>query len=117
MKEGKIRILLIENNPGDVRLIQEMLKENGGTQFKLEHCDNLSIGLKNLQKENFDILLLDLGLPDSKGLDTLKKVGDQVKEIPIVVLTGLDNKEVGIKAVQEGAQDYLIKDQIGATLL
>jgi PAS domain S-box-containing protein len=117
VKEGKIRILLIEDNPGDVRLIQEMLKENSGIQFKLGHCDNLSTGLQKLQKENFDILLLDLGLPDSKGLDTLKKVSDQVKEIPIVVLTSLDDKEVGIEAVQEGAQDYLIKGQIGGNLL
>ena len=117
MKERQIRILLVEDNPGDVRLIQEMLKENGGTEFKLEHCDSLLAGLKNLQKENFDMLLLDLGLPDSKGLDTVKKVSDQVKEIPVVVLTGLDNKEVGIKAVQEGAQDYLIKGQISGNLL
>lgn len=117
MKGRQIRILLVEDNPGDVRLIQEMLKENGGTQFKLEHCDSLSDGLKKLQKENFDILLLDLGLPDSKGIDTLTKVGDQVKEIPVVVLTGLGNKEVGIKAVQEGAQDYLIKGQISRNLL
>jgi len=117
MREGKIRALLIEDNPGDVRLIQEMLKENGGTRFKLEHCDNLSTGLKNLQKENFDILLLDLGLPESKGLDTLRKVSHQVKEIPIVVLTGLDNKEIGVRAVQEGAQDYLIKGQINSELL
>jgi PAS domain S-box-containing protein len=117
MKDWEIRILLIEDNPGDVRLIQEMLKEGNGDQFNLEHCNSLSTGLKILSNKNFDILLLDLGLPDSKGFNTVKKMGDQVKEIPIVVLTGLDNKEVGIRAVQEGAQDYLVKGQVKGNLL
>lgn len=111
-EEKRISILLIEDNPGDVRILREMLKESGITQFALEPVDRLETGLERLRTGIFDMLLLDLGLPDSQGLDTLARVREQVPAIPIVVLTGLANTEVGLKAIQQGAQDYLVKGQV-----
>ena len=112
-----IRVLLIEDNPGDARLIQETLAEAGRVKFALEHVDNLETGLERLSRGGVDLILLDLGLPDSRGLDTFVKTHTQAPEVPIVVLTGLDNETMAIKAVQSGAQDYLIKGQIDDHLL
>lgn len=117
MDEKPIRVLLIEDSPGDVRLIEEMLKETDPGRFKLEHVDKLSTGLKHLEKGGFDVLLLDLGLPDSKGIQTLEKALTQASEVPIIVLTGLADEAVGIKAVQGGAQDYLVKGPVDSELL
>lgn len=117
MEEEQIKILLIEDNPGHVRLIQEMLRKASTDQFKLESANQLSLGLERLKMDSFDVVLLDLGLPDSRGLDTLRKVHAQVPNIPVIVMTGLDDEAVGIKAVQEGAQDYLIKGQVEGNLL
>ena len=117
MDKKQIKVLLIEDNPGDVRLIREMLRDAGATQFELEHADQLSSGLERLAERKFDLLLLDLGLPDSQGLYTLTETIAQAPELPIVVLTGLADEMAGIKAVQEGAQDYLLKGQLSGSLL
>ena len=108
---------MIEDNSGDVRLIREILAEVPDVSFELESAGRLSTGLKCLAKKQPDIVLLDLGLPDSQGLETLSKTYTRIKAIPIVVLTGLDDEAVAIEAVHKGAQDYLIKGQIhGRTL-
>ena len=112
-----LKILFVENNPGDVRLIQEMFKEVGNTQIDLAHADCLARGLERLAEKGFDALLLDLGLPDSQGLDTLRRTHAQAPEIPIIVLTGLANEMLGLQAVQAGAQDYLMKGQVDGVLL
>ncbi len=117
MERKQIRVLLIEDNPGDVRLIKEMLREADPVHFKLESADQLSEGLKLIAKGGFDLLLLDLGLADSQGIETLKKAQAKTSGIPIIVLTGLADEMVGINAVQEGAQDYLMKGQIDGVLL
>jgi len=117
MNEKPIKVLLIEDNPGDVRLIQEILRDAGTTKLVLEHADQLSSGLECLAKKEFDVMLLDLGLPDSQGLHTLTGTIAQTPEIPIVVLTGHVDEMVGVKAVQEGAQEYLPKHQLNSTLL
>ncbi|GAB61436.1 two-component sensor kinase [Candidatus Jettenia caeni] len=117
MDRKPTKILLIEDNPGDVRLIQEMLKEVGFGQFELEHKDLLLSGLSRITRNNIDVILLDLGLPDSQGLPTLTKILSQAQKIPIVVLTGLDDEITGIRAIQAGAQDYLVKGQLGGRLL
>jgi len=117
MTAKQVRILLIEDNPGDVRLIQEMLSEVSGNPFDLECVDRLSTGLERFAAGGIDVVLLDLGLPDSRGLETFTKVDAQVPEVPIVVLTGLDDATLAIKAVQEGAQDYLVKSQVDGDLL
>lgn len=116
MNKNQIRIMLIEDNPGDFRLIHEMLKTTA-VQFKMDYSDQLSKGLKLLEMKEFDVLILDLGLPDCQGLETLKKTRAKVSGIPIVVLTGLADEAIGIRAIQDGAQDYLVKGQIDGNLL
>jgi DNA-binding response OmpR family regulator len=96
---SEIRILLIEDNPGDARLIQEMLIEAGSNQSDLERCDRLSAGLERINSGGVDALLLDLGLPDSNGIDTFLRVYAQAPEVPTVVLTGLDDEMLANKLV------------------
>jgi two-component sensor histidine kinase/DNA-binding NarL/FixJ family response regulator len=112
-----LKVLLIEDNPGDARLIQEMLSEVDGSMFELESADCLSTGLERLAAEDIDVVLLDLGLPDSSGLDTFITVHAQAPDVPIMMFTGLDDAELAIKAVQEGAQDYLPKNKLDSELL
>lgn len=111
------KILLIEDNLGDARLISEMLSELDDVRCRLDHSFRLSSGLERLRKENYDVVLLDLGLPDSRGLNTLKSVNAQAVRIPIVIMTGLEDEELATTAVQLGAQDYLLKMQIDGNLL
>jgi signal transduction histidine kinase len=117
MSERTIKVLLIEDNRGDARLIQEMLKEAATTRFELTHVDRLATGLQQLDDESFDLVLLDLGLPDSHGLDTFTKTQTQAPDVPIVLLTGLDDEAFALEAVREGAQDYLVKGHVDSHLL
>ena len=117
MADGQIKVLLIEDNPGDARLITEMLSEVDGTLFDMENACRLSDGLTRIQKGGIDVVLLDLGLPDSAGLDTFEKVHDQVPEVPIVMLTGLDDAELALEGMSKGAQDYLVKGRVDGDLL
>jgi PAS domain S-box-containing protein len=113
----KITVLLIEDDSSDLYLIEKMLAEEGDNSFDLEHADNLSEGLARLRKTDFDVVLLDLGLPDSWGLETFTQIHARVPQVPIVVLSGLDDKSMAINAVQNGAQDYLVKGRINSTAL
>ncbi|MEA3488381.1 MAG: histidine kinase dimerization/phosphoacceptor domain -containing protein [Euryarchaeota archaeon] len=117
MHATRIKVLLVEDNSGDARLIQEMLSEAGDSVFALEQADRLSTGLERLAAADINAVLLDLGLPDSSGLDTFITVHAQVPDVPIVMLTGLDDAELAIAAVQEGAQDYLPKNKLDSELL
>jgi len=109
MAPKTFRVLLVEDNPGDARLIQESLREAPGAIFEVHHADRLDSALETLAAGDIDVVLLDLGLPDANGLDTLVRAHDAASGVPIVVLTGLDDEELAMRAVQEGAQDYLIK--------
>lgn len=113
----KFKILLIEDNPGDARLIQEMLNDTNTAQFELSHVERLHEGMEWLGNNVFDVLLLALGLPDSQGFKTFVEVLSQAPPMPIVILTGLDDEMLAIKAVQMGAQDYLVKGQVDGSLL
>jgi len=117
MEDKHIKVLMIEDNPRDARLIREMLSEVRGALFDLKCADQLSTGLERLAAGGVDVLLLDLILPDSQGLNTFAKAYAQAPEIPIVVLTGLDDETLAVKAVREGAQDYLVKGQVDGNLL
>ena len=117
MEGEKIRILLIEDNPGDARLLRELLAAKDGASFDLEHEDRLSTALARLAQGDIDVILLDLSLPDSHGLDGLNKICAQAPKVPIVVLSGLSDEAVAINAVQEGAQDYLVKGSVDSGLL
>ncbi len=112
-----IKLILVEDNSGDARLIREMLKDAGPEIFECEWVNNLSSGLKRLSETKFDALLLDLGLPDSDGIGTLEKLLSQAPEVPIIVLTGLADDVTGVEAVQKGAQDYLVKGSVSSDLL
>jgi len=112
-----MKILLIEDNPGDARLIREMLSEVKDFSFDLEWCDRLSSGLDCLAREGVEVVLLDLTLPDSQGLDTFGHVAHHAPGVPIIVLTILADEMIGLKAVEKGAQDYLFKGQVDGPLL
>ena len=112
-----MKILLIEDSSADAKLIAEMLKDTEPPAPDLVHAARLSAGLQRISGESFDALLVDLGLPDSKGIDTLKKVLVQAPEVPIIVMTGLADEVTGIQAMQVGAQDYLVKGSVNGDLL
>jgi two-component system sensor histidine kinase UhpB len=117
MVDEPLKILLLEDNLGDARLVQEMLNEFGAAQFKLVHKVSLDEGLEYMRERQFDVLILDLGLPESQGLDSFKRIYSQAPAVPIIVLTALDDESLAIKAVGLGAQDYLVKGQLDENLL
>ncbi len=117
-----LNILLIEDNPGDARLLEELLKEGASNdssvkRIELIWAEQLSTGLEKLREKSIDILLLDLSLPDSTGLDTFYKAYQAAPHIPIIVLSGLRDEGVAVQAVREGAQDYLFKGEVSGYLL
>jgi len=105
-------LLLVEDNPGDVRLLREMLDEEGVRDTQLTHVERMSDAEKHLAKHAVDIILLDLGLPDARGVGAVRRAHAAAPRIPLVVLTGLDDELMATQALQEGAQDYLIKGEI-----
>lgn len=111
------RVLLVEDNPAEARLIREMLADVAGGEFSIDHVEKLSEALSLIQNQGADAVLLDLTLPDSRGLETIERVREQSPQVPIVVLTGLDDDAIGVEAVKSGAQDYLAKNQAGGYLL
>ncbi|MBI1280505.1 MAG: response regulator [Anaerolineaceae bacterium] len=117
MNENSISVLLIEDNPGDARLIREQLRDATEVVFMVSLADNLQDGINALVEDFFQVVLLDLSLPDSFGLDTLQKIRSVINDVPIVVLTGFDDQTLGIQAVQMGAQDYLLKNDSHPKLL
>jgi diguanylate cyclase (GGDEF)-like protein/PAS domain S-box-containing protein len=117
MTEVTVSILLIEDNPGDARQVQEILKDVPGFLFKIERADRLSKGCARLEVGDIDIVLLDLNLPDSNGYETYQELHRKFPELPAVLLTGLKDEELGLKAVREGAQDYLSKGNLDGNIL
>jgi Flp pilus assembly CpaE family ATPase len=117
MEHQLINVLLIEDNPGDTRLIRELFKDAKGVPTGLVCADRLSSGIELLLRGGIDVILLDLSLPDSKGFDTFAKVHTQAKDLPVIVLTGFDDEELAMKAVREGAQDYMAKGSINSQSL
>jgi PAS domain S-box-containing protein len=106
------RVLLVEDNPGDARLIREMLREECGARCTVEHVDRLSAALDCLSRGGIDVVLLDLSLPDAQGFETFARAHAHAPTVPLVVLTGLDDEGLARHAVQEGAQDYLPKGEV-----
>lgn len=113
----RYRVLLVEDNPGDARLIQESLAETHGHAFDVELADRLAPALRRLADGGIDAVLLDLGLPDSKGLETFDQARAQAPAVPIIVLTGLGDEAVALKMVQDGAQDYVTKFDLTSGIL
>ena len=117
MPSEPIKVLLVEDNLGDARLLYEGLEEALPEQFQMTHVRRLSEALEYLWGETCNVVLLDLGLPDSHGLDTLVVTRAQAPGVPIVVLTGFQDEELAEEALKGGAQDYLIKGQVDSKLL
>lgn len=113
----RFKVLLVEDNPGDARLIRESLAETKGDPFDLEIADRLAPALRRLSNGGIDALLLDLGLPDSKGQETFDQAKAQAPTVPIIVLTGLGDEAVALKMVQDGAQDYVAKIDLNGSVL
>jgi CheY-like chemotaxis protein len=112
-----IKILLIEDNTGDAYLIEEHLDEFANFSFELEISETLGEALRVLKKKSFDIILLDLELSDSHGINTFLKVKNENPLIPIIILTGLNDETIRTCAFKEGAYEFLFKGQIECSLL
>ena len=112
-----LAIGLVEDNPGDARLIQEMLRQTSVAPFQVDCLSRLDELLARLERESFDVLLLDLGLPDSQGLATFHRVVRRAPRMPVIIISGATDEELATEAVAHGAQDYLVKGQIDAFLL
>ena len=108
--------MLIEDSTEDAELIQEMLDNLGGNNV-LKRANRLSSGLGLIMEESFDVVLLDLGLPDSTGLSALPQIRNQKPELPVIVLTGLSDETLALEAISLGAQDYLVKGNFDADSL
>lgn len=111
MHSQPMRILLVEDNPGDARLLVEEIREQGRGAFELEIADTLASAITRVSSGHFEAALLDLNLPDSHGLETFLSLHQRYRDLPIVLLTGLEDEGLGLRAVQEGAQDFLVKGQ------
>lgn len=117
MGRDRIQVLLIEDNAGDARLIREALAERSQSAFRLGWAEDLDEGLRRLADDRPQVVLLDLSLPGSRGLDTLAAVLERDDRVPVIVLTGTDDESLAVEAVRRGAQDYLVKGQTGGALL
>ena len=109
MTQELINLLLVEDNHGDAELIQEMIAEFGGGDFEITHCTRLAEALDKIRDTRFQIVLSDLWLPDSYGLETFYRILIACPGAPVVVLSGNDDESAAIQAVHKGAQDYLVK--------
>ncbi|UPT75565.1 MAG: PAS domain-containing protein [Elusimicrobiota bacterium] len=114
MSPQHVALLLVEDNPGDARLIQETLSQSKLTRFAVTRAARLDEALAALKASPHDAVLLDLTLPDSRGIDTFLRLRAAFPAVPVVILTGLDGEDTGVRAVQEGAQDYLVKGEPAA---
>jgi signal transduction histidine kinase len=112
VKENALQVLLVEDNAGDARLLREMFSKERPDSFQLTHLLRMSEAVNHLTKSHVDIVLLDMGLPDGHGLDTVRRAHAAAPGVPLIVLTGLDDEALADQAMKEGAQDYLIKGQI-----
>ncbi|HTL70203.1 MAG TPA: diguanylate cyclase [Candidatus Eisenbacteria bacterium] len=117
VKAKTLTILMIEDDADDTLLIREMLTRDPSFQFRVEHSPTLESGLVRLAKDKPDMLLLDLNLPDSQGLDTFMRVRAQAPHMPIVILTGFDDENFALEALRQGAQDYIVKGTLEDKML
>lgn len=117
MDDNRLNVLIVEDNPGDLRLIREFLKESSSPVFRTAHAGRLSEALPAMAAGSFDVVLLDLDLPDSSGLAGLEKMTAAAPGIPVIVLTGRNDEALGLEALQKSAGDYLVKGQIDTHLL
>lgn len=111
------KLLLIEDNPGDSRLIQEIIRQSGENEFEVHEAEDLATGLTLVERERVEALLLDLALPDSTGIDTFARVHAEAPHLPVIILSGTTDEDLALKAVRDGAQDYFVKGAIESPIL
>jgi len=109
VRTANCRVLLVEDDPDAAFLLREMLRDDEAVAYRVTHVDRLAAALSHTDRDAFDVVLLDLGLPDSQGLDTVNQLAARMPDAPLVVLTGLNDGALAQKALQAGAQDYLVK--------
>jgi DNA-binding NtrC family response regulator len=117
MDEQNIRLLVVEDDPGDVRLLQEMLHDVPGVAYEIWHAETLQEGVTCLGESRFHVVLLDLTLPDSNNLATFLKFKEAAAGLPVIVLTGVNDGDLARAAVRKGAQDFLVKGYVDRRLL
>jgi two-component system cell cycle response regulator len=117
MSQSPLSLLLLEDNPGDARLLREGLSEIHGATFEITHVQTLSHALDRLAHGVYDVGVVDLGLPDAKGLQVVREVHDIAPEMPLLVLTALNDEAFAVQSLQEGAQDYLVKGNVDGDAL
>lgn len=114
---GVMRVLLVEDDPEDAELVREVLAEVPDFSCNVTHAWRFAEALEHLDQEKFDLVLLDLWLPDASGFDTLAGIRGRSPDLPVVVLTGLDDEAFGVDAVRHGAQAYLVKGRVDGPAL
>jgi signal transduction histidine kinase len=113
----RIRILLVEDSETDVVLLKGAFEDIHGFEHELVHVQRLADGLARMQEEPVDVVLLDLGLPDSQGVDTFTKLHRQAPNVPVLILTGLNDESAGVSAISQGAEDFIVKNQVQPSVL
>lgn len=114
---NSLKTLIVEDNPADVRLIEDALRRSSGARFETSRADSLAEAMQALQEVDPDVVLLDLGLPDSRGLESLETLGSRTATAPIIVLTGHDDESMALEALKRGAEDYLVKGTLEGELI
>ena len=117
MSAEQFTVLLVEDNPGDARLITEMLREVTAIAYKLEQCATFAAAIQRLSRGGIDVVISDLALPDSQGLDTFVNLQRPYPGLAVLILTGLHDETLGMEAVRLGAQDYLVKGHVDSHTL
>ena len=112
MRKSELNVLLVEDNPGDARLLREGLQEIDAVTFSLSHVETVTGALERLAQGQFDAGLLDLGLPDARGLEVVRRIHAAAPDMPLLVLTALKDDALAIQSLHEGAQDYLVKAEV-----
>src|SRR5512144_2365334 len=117
MSGKAIDILLVEDSPTDALLVRAILEKVHWAPFELVHVEGLGDALRELRARRFDVTVLDMGLPDSSGLEGLAQLRGAAEEMPILLLTGVNDEEIAVAAVERGAQDYLVKGTLDGEAL
>lgn len=114
---NKISLLVVEDNPADAALVREFLRDNGAMAYEIDTAESLGGALELLARKSVDVVLLDLSLPDSSGIETVRHLVGKQSRPAIIVLTGLQDEEVALQSVRFGAQDYLEKRNLSPEML
>ena len=117
MSDEAIKVLMIDDNPAAISLMQYLLDDAKDVTVKLEHASRLESGIERLTKGGIDVVLLDILLPDSMGFHSFADLHAAVPDVPVIILSGIDDEALALRLVSDGAQDYLVKGEVTTTLL